>query len=182
MRDHRRPETSARVIACGAIRPMRADDVPAMLQVQAQCYPAHMNESGDVFLARWQACPDTAWVLPDAHDQALAYLVAYRSQVGAVSPLGAAFVHAGPANALYLHDLAIGLGARGQGAAQALVAHACSQAQREGLGALSLVSVNESLAFWQRMGFFVEPVSATAQAHLDSYQNQAIYMLHRFVK
>ncbi len=161
------------------IRPMRLDDVPALLAVQAQCYPAAMNESAEVFVARWQACGDTAWVAADAHDAAQAYLVGYRSRWGSVSALGQPFVHAQAAQALYLHDLAIGLPLRRQGVAQALVRHAHAEAQRHALQGLALVSVNESQAFWQGQGFQVTAVDAAGQVALSSYGTQALYMTCR---
>ncbi|TBO30253.1 GNAT family N-acetyltransferase [Aquabacterium lacunae] len=158
------------------IRPMQADDVPAMLAVQAQCYPPHMNEPADVLLARWQACGDTAWVACDAQGQVAAYLVAYRSVWGKVSPLGQAFAHAAQPEVLYLHDLAIGQALRGQGAAQALVAAARQLAQAQALQGSTLVSVNGSLAFWQRLGWQVMSLEAAGQRALATYADDAVYM------
>jgi GNAT superfamily N-acetyltransferase len=161
------------------IRAMRLEDVPAMLVVQRQCYPLDMNEPAEVFQARFQACPDTAWVVLDASGQVGAYLVAYRSLLGKVTPLGHAFEHAPGADALYLHDLAIGPSLRGQGLAQALVQHARTQGLASGLQALSLVSVNGTVPFWQRMGFeLVCVVPESAQA-LQSYVQPALYMVSR---
>ena len=158
---------------------MQLGDVPAMLAVQRQCYPLDMNEPAEVFWARFQACPDTAWVVLDASGQVGAYLVAYRSCLGKVTPLGQAFKHSPFADALYLHDLAIGQALRGQGLAQFLVQHAREQALASGLQALSLVSVNGTAPFWQRMGFegaCVRPESAQA---LQSYVQPALYMVSR---
>lgn len=162
-----------------AIRAMRLEDVPAMLAVQRQCYPLDMNEPAEVFQARFQACPDTAWVALDAVGQVGAYLVAYRSCLGKVTPLGQAFEHAPMADALYLHDLAIGRALRGQGLAQTLVGHAREQAQASGLPALSLVSVNGTTPFWQRMGFEVRPVRPESEQALQSYVQPAFYMVSR---
>lgn len=177
MREVHGPDTgAASSTRRGAIRPMRADDVPAMLQVQAQCYPPHMNESAEVLMARWAACPDTAWVAEDARGQVAAYLVGYRSCWGQVSPLGEAFAHAAQPEMLYLHDLAIGHALRGQGAAQALVAEARRAASVQALEGLTLVSVNGSLAFWQRLGWRVMPLDATGQQALTTYADDAVYM------
>jgi predicted N-acetyltransferase YhbS len=158
------------------IRPMQADDVPGMLAVQAECYPPHMNEPASVLLARWQACGDTAWVACDPKGQVVAYLVGYWSRWGKVSPLGQAFQHAAEPEVLYLHDLAIGLAVRGQGAAQALVAVARQACQAAGLQGMTLVSVNGSLAFWQRMGWAVMALDAVGQAALATYADDAVHM------
>jgi predicted N-acetyltransferase YhbS len=161
------------------LRAMQLEDVPAMLAVQRECYPLDMNEPAEVFQARFQACPDTAWVALDALGQVGAYLVAYRSCLGKVTPLGQAFEHASPADSLYLHDLAIGQALRGQGLAQRLVGHARGQARVSGLSALSLVSVNGTSPFWQRMGFELAPVTADSAQALNSYVQPALYMVCR---
>jgi len=158
------------------IRPMQAHDVPAMLAVQAQCYELAMNESGEVLLARFEACPDTAWVAVNDSGQVGAYLVAYRSYVGKVTPLGAAFEHAPHADVLYLHDLAIGTGLRGQGVAQQLVAQARSEAAAMGLRGLALVSVNGTVPFWQRMAFECRVPRADSESMLNTYPGHAQYM------
>lgn len=161
------------------IRPMQAQDVAAMLAVQRQCYPPDMNESAEVFLARHEACPDTAWVALDAQGQVGAYLVAYRSCLGKVTPLGHAFAHLPAANALYLHDLAIGVALRGQGLAALLVQHARAQAAAMGLHALALVSVNDTVNFWRGLGFEAAPVSGDAARALQSYVQPARHMVRR---
>jgi GNAT superfamily N-acetyltransferase len=155
---------------------MQADDVPAMLAVQAQCYPPHMNESADVLLARWQACGDTAWVACDAQGQVAAYLVGYWSRWGKVSPLGQAFAHSLDPEVLYLHDLAIGRSLRGQGAAQALLAVAQQVCADRGMQGMTLVSVNGSQPFWQRMGWQVLTLDAAGQQALTSYAGDAVCM------
>jgi GNAT superfamily N-acetyltransferase len=156
---------------------MQAHDVPAMLAVQAQCYELAMNEPGGVLQARFEACPDTAWVALSASGQVGAYLVAYRSCLGKVTPLGAAFEHAPHADVLYLHDLAIGTGLRGQGVAQQLVAHARCEAAAMGLSGLALVSVNGTVPFWQRMAFECGVPNAESEPMLNTYPGHAQYMV-----
>jgi GNAT superfamily N-acetyltransferase len=160
-----------------SIRPMLACDVPAMLAVQAQCYEPAMNEAGDVLLARLAACPDTAWVALEASGQVGAYLVAYRSRLGKVAPLGHAFSHATEADVLYLHDLAIGTALRGQGVAQQLVAHARRQAGPMGLRGLALVSVNDTVPFWRRMAFECGAPRVECEPMLNTYPGGAQYMV-----
>jgi ribosomal protein S18 acetylase RimI-like enzyme len=158
------------------IRPMLGSDVPAMLEVQAQCYEPAMNESAEVLLARHEACPDTAWVALDAQGPVAAYLVAYRSCLGKPTPLGHAFEHVPDADVLYLHDLAIGATLRGQGVAQQMVLHARVQARAMGLRGLALVSVNDTVGFWQRMGFEIAQADAISELALNTYPGHARYM------
>jgi ribosomal protein S18 acetylase RimI-like enzyme len=158
------------------IRPMQAADVPGMLAVQAQCYPLHMNEPAEVLLARWQACPDTAWVACDVHGHVQAYLVGYWSRWGKVSPLGQAFAHSHDPEVLYLHDLAIGRTCRGQGAAQALLAVAQQACVDRGMQGITLVSVNGSQPFWQRLGWDAVTLDAIGQQALLTYADDAVCM------
>lgn len=158
------------------IRPMQADDVPGMLIVQAECYPPPMNEPASVLLARWQACGDTAWVACDPRGQVVAYLVGYWSRWGKVSPLGQAFRHAAEPEVLYLHDLAIGRSLRGQGAAQALLSVARRACSDRGMQGITLVSVNGSQPFWQRMGWDILVLDAAGQHALTTYADDAVCM------
>lgn len=159
------------------VRLMRPEDLGAVVDIQAQCYPPEMNESHDLMAARLAACPDTAWVAVDAlSDVPGAYLVGYRTLLGKVSPLGAPFVHHTQPDGLYLHDLAIGQALRGQGVAQVLVAHARAQAAQWALDGLALVSVNDTVRFWRGQGFEVAQVAPEGQAALDTYWGAAVYM------
>lgn len=163
--------------AAVVVRAMRAADLEAVVRIQAQCYPPDMNEAAGLLQARLAACPDTAWVAVDAATDAPgAYLVGYRTVLGKVSPLGAAFEHHARADGLYLHDLAIGQALRGRGVAQALVSHARAQARRWGLAGLALVSVNDTVDFWRGQGFEVAQVTPQGQAALDTYSGRAVYM------
>jgi GNAT superfamily N-acetyltransferase len=158
-----------------SVRAMGEGDLDAVLRVQAQSYPPEMNESREVLAQRLQACPDTAWVLC-LRGEVGAYLVGYRTQLGRVSPLGATFEHQAEANALYVHDLAIGLALRGQGAAQHLMTEARRWAREWALEGLALVSVNDTVPFWRKQGFEVAEVSPQGQQALDSYVGRALYM------
>lgn len=159
-----------------SVRLMQPDDLDAVLRVQAQCYPPEMNEARDVLALRLQACPDTVWVALDAQGQVGAYLAAYRSVWGKVTPLGQPFAHEAQADVLYLHDLAIGLALRGQGVAQGLIDMARAWALAQGYRGLALVSVNDTVAFWQRHGLMPVRPDAAGLAALITYPGRAVYM------
>lgn len=88
------------------LRPMRAADLAAVPAVQAACYPAPMQESAAVVLARLRASPDTVLVACDAGG-VCAYLFAYRSVLGRITRLGGAFTPPLDPDTLDLHDLAV---------------------------------------------------------------------------
>jgi len=161
------------------LRLMASADLPAVLQVQAACYVPDNLENHATFATRLQAVPDLSWVgVMDG--QVHAYLVCYRSVLGKVGALSGAFEQAQHPTCLYLHDLAVGPAARGLGLGQALITHALDQARREHLTHAALVSVQDSLPFWQQQGFVRQhDLSPEQQQTLDSYHGGTAHYMTR---
>lgn len=158
---------------------MRPGDLACVAAIQAGAYAADFLECDATLRARLSGFPDTAWVA-DGPSGVCAYLVAYRSVLDKVSPLGENFEsppNPESANCLYLHDLAIDTRATGQKLGSLLVAHALQAAHAQGMAYSALVSVQDSRAFWQRLGYqprvLAEP---RQQVHLASYPGQGVYM------
>lgn len=158
-------------------RLMTQDDLSAVVCVQAECYPAAMQEAESTLRERLRLAPDSAWVAED-DGGVCAYLVGYRSRLGKVTPLGALFDVAESADTLYLHDLAVSNRCKGRGIGTALVRRAGQKAADEGLAYSALVSVQGSRGFWERLGYLVwdglEPVQL---AHLKTYPGPSWYMV-----
>ncbi|MGB6054876.1 MAG: GNAT family N-acetyltransferase [Burkholderiaceae bacterium] len=158
---------------------MRQDDVAGILLIQAACYPPSMQEDEATIRARLAAAPDSAWVASDG-DGICAYLAAYRSQLGKVTPLAGRFEPAPAADCLYLHDLAVAPRAGGRGLGPQLAATAWQAARGEGLGYSALVSVQESQPFWRRLGYAVhDALEPLQRQRLSSYDAPAWYMVKR---
>jgi GNAT superfamily N-acetyltransferase len=157
------------------IGPMAQGDLAGVLAVQAACYPPAMQEPADVVLARLAASPGTVLVARD-DDGVCAYLFAYPSCLGKVTPLHGAFAVPAEPDTLYLHDLAVAPRAAGQGVARALVARLHDEAAARGLPHAALVSVQDSLAFWASLGY--APAAGDAFA-LATYPGAAQYMTKR---
>ena len=157
------------------IGPMARGDLADVLDVQAACYPPAMQEPAHVVLARLAASPGTVLV---ARDDAgvCAYLFAYPARLGKVTPLGGAFAVPAEPDTLYLHDLAVAPRAAGQGVARTLVARLHDDAAARGLRHAALVSVQDSLAFWQSLGY--APAAGDGAA-LATYPCPAQYMTKR---
>jgi len=81
-----------------------------------------------------------------------------------------------PPTTYYIHDIALMPEARGTGAANAVVTRLIALAETLGLPGLSLVAVNNSVAFWQRHGFVLTAVPAL-DAKLRSYDEAARFMV-----
>lgn len=157
------------------LRPMEEGDLAAVLDVQAACYPPAMQEPADVVLARLRASADTVLVACDALG-VCAYLFAYPSRLGKVTPLGGAFALAADADTLYLHDLAVTPRAAGRGLARALVARLLGEARARGLLHSALVSVQGTRRFWEGAGYACAPGEPV---HLATYPLDAVYMARR---
>lgn len=161
------------------IRLMSQADIPAVLNVQHECYELLTLEDEATIRARLNTSPDSAWVAED-DDGLCAYLVTYRSMVGKVTPLGGHFDLPPKPECLYLHDLAISDRSKGSGMGSALVRFALAQALKEGLRYSSLVSVQGSSEFWKRLGYdaFTE-LDATQMSNLQSYVGPSWYMVKK---
>jgi ribosomal protein S18 acetylase RimI-like enzyme len=161
------------------LRAMRADDLEAVLGVQAASYPPSMQEPASIVLARIAAAPESCAVAVDA-DGVCGYLFGYPSMLGAVTPLDALFEPAREPDTLYLHDLALAPRAHGRGLARRLVGHLLAHAQSRGIGASSLVSVQDTAAFWASLGYRETQLdSSQARAALATYPGTARYMTRR---
>ena len=158
------------------IRPLLPADLDAVLRVQAECYGPAMQEPAAVVRARLAQAADTAFAAV-LEGGVCGYLFAYRSVLGQVTPLGAHFAPAGAPDTLYLHDLAVSPRAAGLGLARALAQQAHALARREALPWCALVSVQDSRAFWERLGFQAAACRGPrAQAALAGYPPPALYM------
>lgn len=158
------------------LRPIREDDLDAVLRVQAACYPPVMQEAADVVRARIRAAGATSFVA-DSGGAVRAYVFAYRSSKGAVTPLDAPFEVQEAGDTLYIHDLSVAPDAAGQGLARQLVERLLALAGAQGLGHCALVSVQDSQRFWERLGFREAACGdAAARQALASYPPVALYM------
>ena len=159
------------------LRPLLEADVDAVLQIQTQCYGADFVEPREVFARRLQVAGQCSWAAVQG-DEVLAYLAAYWSRPGAITPLNGEFADYADASVLYLHDMAVSPTAAGQGLARRMVDAAKTMARQRGVMRTALVSVQGSQAYWERQGYAVEIVkNAMHRQHLATYGPQALYMV-----
>ena len=156
------------------LRALLPGDLPGLAAVQIACYGEGLVESTAVF-ARRLASPANASLVITRAGQVCAYLAAYRSCYGKVTPLHGDFMPSTTPDTLYLHDMAVHPACAGQGLAQRLVSTAWSQAPE--LTHTALVSVQDSQAYWQRYGYAVQTLAHPIERrHLASYGDGAVYM------
>lgn len=159
------------------IRSMTPADIPSVIAIQAACYGPEAIESESIFRARLMVSAHSAWVAEDAQGMC-AYLVAYPSQLGNVTPLGGNFDIPKEPTTLYLHDLAVLQRVAGQGVGSQLVRFGLEAGREFGLPASSLVSIQDSVAFWQRHGYAAwHQLDDQQQRHLATYPGTACYLV-----
>jgi GNAT superfamily N-acetyltransferase len=156
------------------LRPMTEHDLDGVLAVQAACYPASMQEAAAVVLARLRAAPATTLVAGDLHG-VCAYVFAYPSTLGRVTPLNAGFAPAPDADTLYVHDLAVHPRAHGQGVGRRLAQALFGTARGLGLAHGALVAVLDARPSWENLGFATAAPGQGAAA-LATYPGNAVYM------
>ena len=156
---------------------MRQADLSQILEIQAGCYPQSMQEDAAAILERLQVAGDTCRVVEDG-DRVCAYLFAYRSTLGAVTPLGGAFEPCAGGDTIYLHDLAVGREWAGKGVGSLLVRAALGQAAECGLRYSALVAVQDAHAYWQRLGYrHYDRLDAGSRKALRRYPGTPKYMV-----
>lgn len=159
------------------IRLMTPEDIAAVIAIQATCYGPDAIENESIFRARLGVSAHSAWVAEDERG-VCAYLVAYPSQLGKVTPLGSNFDIPKKPTTLYLHDLAVSQRVAGQGVGSRLVHFGLESGRRLGLATSSLVSIQDSGAFWRRHGYTPwNQLNEQQQKHLETYPGTACYLV-----
>ena len=163
------------------LRALAHRDLADLLAVQQACYGAGFVESAEVF-ARRLASPANCSLVLERDGQVCAYLAAYRSALGKVTPLHGDFEPVPQADTLYLHDMAVLPACAGQGLAQALLQSLWGHAAVQGLRHTALVAVQGSQPYWERHGYAPRPLGDAAQRErLASYGAGAVYMARAMV-
>lgn len=158
------------------IRPLLLSDIPVLLEIQQACYGGHFIESAQVFERRL-AGPANCSLALELDGRVGAYLAAYRSRLGRITPLHGDFEAGDAPDTLYVHDLAVHPRLAGRGAAGTLLRFAWDQGRLRGLAHSSLVSVQDSAAFWRGHGYLPGTLDAPLQqSRLADYGKGALYM------
>ena len=162
-----------------APRALTVDDLPGLLDVQRACYGDEYVESAEVFTRRLASPAQCSLVLEDG-GRVCAYLAAYDSVLGKVTPLHGDFETVPQSDTLYLHDMAVLPQLAGRGLARALLEPLWHKAVARGLRRSALVSVQDSQSFWERHGYAAQPLQDAAQRQrLAAYGAGALYMVRR---
>ena len=158
-------------------RPMRFDDLDALMAVMVSAFPAHYEERA-CFEERLSLSPSWCFALEDETRSLKGYFVAYPWPLYSIPPLNTLLVSLPEQErALFINDLAVGPEAAGAGRAGAIVDRVAGLARTAGFESIALVAVNNSTGFWQRNGFKIAGPDLSLAAKLASYGEGARYMV-----
>lgn len=157
-------------------RAMAPGDLDGVVAVARVAFPDH-PEGRACFAERLALAPASCFVL-EGEGGTAGYLIAYPWPLEAIPPLDTLLGSLPETRETwYLHDLALLPEARGGGHARAGLDLLFGRVDAP----IGLVSVNESVAFWQARGF-VPLDSPALRAKLASYGPGAHYMVRRVTK
>jgi N-acetylglutamate synthase and related acetyltransferases len=156
-------------------RPMLSPDLPEIIRIASHVH-ADFPERMEIFEEKLNLYPQGSLVL-DGKEGIKGYLFAHPWLYKQIPPLDT-FLQALPADpdSFYIHDLALLPDIQGSGQARILVSHLNDHAREKQFHYMSLVAVNNSSPFWQKVGFhkLQEP---ELHDKLLSYGSEALYMV-----
>ena len=138
------------------VRPLTLADVDGITRVQSTAYEPRYHESAQSFVEKLSVGEGTCFGVDDVNGDLAAYLVALPSHPGFVMPLDAApsgTVPLAEATCLYVHDLAVAADHRGHRLGDLLWGVLRDTARDRGIDRVELVSVQNSVAWWEARGF-----------------------------
>lgn len=156
-------------------RPMTSEDLRDALKVADEVHVDH-PEDREIFEERLSLHPGGCHVLVE-DGRVLGYAITHPWRFAEPPPLNTR-LRAIPAdaNTYYVHDVALLPAGRGRGHAGRIGDLLAARAKADGFTTMSLVAVNGSQSFWERLGFRTEAVPGLA-TKLLSYGSDAVLMV-----
>ncbi|MET0221539.1 MAG: GNAT family N-acetyltransferase [Tardiphaga sp.] len=153
---------------------MTAADLPAVKALADLIHPAFPED--EAVFANRLALHGAGCRALELNDTICGYVLSHPWHDGQPPALNEVLPRdAAPATTFYIHDLALAPAARKSGAAAAVVAMLAAHAAELKLPNMTLVAVNNSVHFWQRLGFRIVIDPALADT-LRSYDDDAAFM------
>jgi ribosomal protein S18 acetylase RimI-like enzyme len=153
------------------IRPIRNDDWPAILALQAAAYHALEPESEAVLRSKLTLGPDSCLVA-SREDNILAYCLAHPWEIQSPAALYHCYPQPAGTSCYYIHDVVVDPEARGAGIATLFLKHVMQLAHHRQIPHLSLIAVQGADRYWTRHQFRPR----ATHKDLSSYGEQAVYM------
>lgn len=139
-----------------SIREIQDEDWAFVDRIQREAFTAEALEDIETIKSLGRLSPETC--LMAELQEPVGYLIAHPWVAEDLPPLNTHMREIPDgASTFFLHDLALSPKARGQGVAPGLVAEGLARARRLGLRDASLLSIQNSRGFWEKMGFIARP-------------------------
>ncbi|MGP9802468.1 GNAT family N-acetyltransferase [Rheinheimera sp. NSM] len=158
------------------IKPIDDTSWSGIAQVQAEAYSQVEPENLDVLKSKWLRSPESCFVYEKA-GKVVGYLLAHSWNSETPPKLFQALPVGTGGAIIFLHDLAILREVSGEGIGGKMVVHLLQIAKEQGFQQIRLVSVQDSLGFWQKQGF--SPIKH--QEICSSYGEDAQLMSQRVI-
>ncbi|MBF9232039.1 GNAT family N-acetyltransferase [Microvirga alba] len=156
-------------------RLMTTQDLDQVKGLADRIHLAH-PEDMEVLAERQRIYPDGCYVLSE-RNALIGYALTHPWRYGEPPPLNSRLgVMPNPATTYYVHDVALLPEGRGKGYAVQAGELLARHARAAGFSNMSLVAVNKSQEFWERLGFRVTRVPGL-DAKLLSYGTDAVMMV-----
>ena len=133
------------------VREASADDLVAVLRLQAECHPGELHESG-ACLRAILLHGHSLLALDSRTGAAVGYALGHDGEQAAIDCAPAAAAEQA-SDAWFVHDVVVSVAARGSGVARALVDAALARAAARGATHAHLVALPGTAALWARFGF-----------------------------
>jgi len=162
----------------GNWRFMQRDDLAEVSRIAAAVHP-DFPEDDIVLGERLKLFPEGCFVLKNKGELG-GYLLTHPWRAFDIPPLNTLLGSLPPdPETYYLHDIALMPEMRSKGEVSPIIRYLLQRAKGQRLASCSLVAVNNSQDFWSRLGF-VEARNEELDGKLQSYDEAARFMVHRF--
>ncbi|MGO1766998.1 hypothetical protein CAP48_07875 [Advenella sp. S44] len=147
------------------MRPLRSNDLPQMLALQADVYPPALLESAEVLSSKIDMVP-AGWTSLAAVDGEIlcAYAIGYPWRSDRQLCWNRPLARQHNCDVLYLHDVAVSPSYARQGIAGQLVSQLMQQGRQFGLANAILIAVAGAHGYWSRLGFMPDESRRTDPA------------------
>lgn len=143
-----------------------------ILKIQAEVYSEIEPESLEVLQSKWRQSPDCCFVYIE-QQSVMGYILGHAWHSKKTPELYQVLPEESHGSILFLHDLAISKHSAGRGIGSQMVKYLLDSASSSGFQKALLVSVQDSVPFWQKHGF----VEVTNQQASNSYGEDAKIMM-----
>jgi len=164
-----------------SMRPATANDVCAYLRIGTDAYPPEFHESSAAFLARLRVFPAGCKIV-DVAGESVAFLISHPWTYENPPKLKSEeFTLPASPDVFFIHSVTVMRAYQKHGIGSALAKAAIALGQSHGFSCLTLISVQRSTSFWEKLGFKrVETLPQSVRQALIGYGDSSTYMVGRF--